>query len=225
MPETPRRRPEAKKSGVRGIGVERVVAEFSRQHRSRSTSDCWRCPCLFGWPIRLMRSFSLCRRILPTGENWCAERVSDVFRYRAFRQGKHRSCVFYLLSMRRCSSSVALVQAHAATLASAVFGKVIEGGRAPRLQDCAGPRSCAVVDRNRPGEGRLCRYGANRYRGAPTGQAIILNANDISFARATVDGVESKVEIDRRNQTAKVTPPRRWMSAVIRWRSNIPERS
>ena len=36
--------------------------------------------------------------------------------------------------------------------------------------------------------------------------AIILNANEISFASATIDGVASKVEIDRSDQTAKVVP-------------------
>ena len=38
-------------------------------------------------------------------------------------------------------------------------------------------------------------------------EQIIVNANDISIARATVDGAESKVEIDRHNQTATVRPP------------------
>ena len=38
-------------------------------------------------------------------------------------------------------------------------------------------------------------------------EAIVLNANDISFARATIDGAVSKVEVDQRNQTAKIVPP------------------
>ena len=37
--------------------------------------------------------------------------------------------------------------------------------------------------------------------------AIILNANEISFTGATIDGVVSRVEVDQRNQTAKIVPP------------------
>ena len=37
--------------------------------------------------------------------------------------------------------------------------------------------------------------------------AITLNAADITFAHATIDGVASTVEIDRRNQTAKIVSP------------------
>ncbi len=38
-------------------------------------------------------------------------------------------------------------------------------------------------------------------------EAIILNANEISFAGATIDGVASKVEVDSSNQTAKILSP------------------
>ena len=38
--------------------------------------------------------------------------------------------------------------------------------------------------------------------------AIVLNANDIAFTRATIDGVASQVEADQRRQTAKIIPPR-----------------
>jgi aminopeptidase N len=38
--------------------------------------------------------------------------------------------------------------------------------------------------------------------------AITVNVNDISIARATVNGGVSRVEVDSRSQTAKVTPPR-----------------
>ena len=37
--------------------------------------------------------------------------------------------------------------------------------------------------------------------------AIVLNANDIAFTRATIDGVASQVEADQRSQTAKIIPP------------------
>jgi aminopeptidase N len=36
---------------------------------------------------------------------------------------------------------------------------------------------------------------------------IVLNVNAISFARATINGVASRFEIDQRNQTAKIIPP------------------
>ena len=35
-------------------------------------------------------------------------------------------------------------------------------------------------------------------------RAIVLNASDISFARATVDGVEGKLDVDQRNQRATI---------------------
>ena len=35
-------------------------------------------------------------------------------------------------------------------------------------------------------------------------RAIVLNANDISFARATIDGAEGKLDVDQRNQTATI---------------------
>ena len=38
-------------------------------------------------------------------------------------------------------------------------------------------------------------------------EQITVNANDISIARATVDGAQSKVEIDRQSQIATVRPP------------------
>ena len=39
-------------------------------------------------------------------------------------------------------------------------------------------------------------------------EAIVLNANDISFAHVTIDGTVSRVEVDQGNQTAKIIPPR-----------------
>ena len=36
---------------------------------------------------------------------------------------------------------------------------------------------------------------------------IVLNATDISFARAIIDGVEAKFEVDNRNQTVAIAPP------------------
>ena len=38
-------------------------------------------------------------------------------------------------------------------------------------------------------------------------EAIVLNANDISFLRVATDGAVSKVEVDQRSQTAKIIPP------------------
>jgi aminopeptidase N len=38
-------------------------------------------------------------------------------------------------------------------------------------------------------------------------RAIVLNATDISFARAIIDGVEAKFEVDSRNQTVAIAPP------------------
>ena len=39
-------------------------------------------------------------------------------------------------------------------------------------------------------------------------EAIVLNANEIALARATVDGVESKIEADNRNQTVAIVSPK-----------------
>ena len=54
-------------------------------------------------------------------------------------------------------------------------------------------------------DSKLLNLGNNRWS-LPV-EAIVLNANDISFLRVATDGAVSKVEVDQRNQTAKIIPP------------------
>ena len=70
------------------------------------------------------------------------------------------------------------------------------------------PDLARISGRDRPRERRLFRYSADRYRGSPAGRGDHPQCRTTSRSRARPSTAwQSTVEVDRRNQTAKIVSP------------------